>query len=59
MIVSATVRAWSQGGTALLDDGSEVVLPPECLQRSPFRFLRAGQRVRLTVEDGVVVDVDL
>ncbi len=32
----------------MLDDGSYVVLPPECLQGSVFRFLRPGQRIRLS-----------
>ena len=47
---SATVRDWdpATGGSAMLDDGSCVVLPPECLQGSVFRFLRPGQRIRLS-----------
>lgn len=59
--VQATVREWDPGagGSALLDDGSVAVLPPECLRASVFRFLRLGQRVRLTLDDGVVVAVDL
>ena len=59
--VVATVRSWveGQGGSAYRDDGVEVVLPPECLQASPFRFLRLGQRVRRTVVDGTVVAVQL
>lgn len=59
--VQATVRSWETevGGSVLLDDGSVVLLPPECLQGSVFRFLRLGQRVRLTVEDDVVVAVGL
>jgi len=59
--VQATVRDWDAeaGGSVLLDDGSVVLLPPECLQGSVFRFLRLGQRVRLTVEDDVVVAVAL
>lgn len=57
----ATVRTWDAelGGTAFRDDGTVVVLPPESLQGSPFRFLRPGQRVALTVADGVVVSLDL
>jgi hypothetical protein len=57
----ATVRDWdpAAGGSALLDDGSLVELPPDCLQDSVFRFLRLGQRVRLVVEHGRVVRVDL
>ncbi|MCW2599924.1 MAG: hypothetical protein JWM02_1753 [Frankiales bacterium] len=59
--VQATVRDWDRasGGSALLDDGSVVVLPPQCLRGSVFRFLRLGQRVCLTLQDGVVVAVDL
>ncbi|MGB8649578.1 MAG: hypothetical protein WCD35_02840 [Mycobacteriales bacterium] len=57
----ATVREWdpARGGSAFLDDGTVVVLPPECLQGSRFRFLRLGQRVRLVLDEGVVVRVDL
>ena len=59
MIVSATIRTWDDGGTALLDDGSIVELPPESLQAGVFRFLRPGQRVHLTLVDGIVVAVSL
>lgn len=59
MTVSATVRTWDDGGTALLDDGSIIELPPELLQGSVFRFLRPGQRVHLTLLDGIVVSVGL
>ncbi|MCU1592695.1 MAG: hypothetical protein JWO12_87 [Frankiales bacterium] len=60
MIVSATVRTWEGGaGTALLDDGSVIELPPDCLRGSVFRFLRPGQRVHLTVADGMVTEVGL
>ena len=57
----ATVRDWDPliGGTALRDDGSSVVLPPECLRGSAFRLLRSGQRVQLHVRDGVVMRADL
>ncbi len=50
---SATVRDWdaATGGSALLDDGSVAVLPPECLRASVFRFLRPGQRIRLSRDD--------
>jgi hypothetical protein len=59
--VQATVRDWEagSGGSALRDDGTVVVLPPECLRGSVFRFLRLGQRVRLTLDGDVVVAVDL
>ena len=57
----ATVRDWDPlaGGSAFLDDGSVVALPPDCLRDSIFRFLRLGQRIALEVVDGVVVRVDL
>ena len=46
---AATVKAWdpADGGAAYRDDGSELVLPPDALQDSGFRFLRVGQRVRV------------
>lgn len=62
MVTQATVRDWEagRGGSVFLDDGSVVLLPPECLQGSVFRFLRLGQRVALERdEDGTVTGVDL
>jgi hypothetical protein len=58
----ATVRSWDAadlGGSALLDDGTRVLLPPRCLQGSVFRFLRVGQRVTLTFDGETVVEVGL
>ena len=57
----ATVQDWQSGvgGTALLDDGSHMALPPTCLLGSDFRLLRTGQRVRLSTREGVVVRVHL
>jgi hypothetical protein len=61
VVTQATVRDWDadSGGSALLDDGTVVALPPDCLAGSVFRFLRLGQRVRLVVQDGRVVRVEL
>jgi cold shock CspA family protein len=60
-VSQATVRSWDPetGGTVFLDDGTVVEVPREALQGSVFRFLRAGQRVRLELEEGVVVAVGL
>jgi hypothetical protein len=57
----ATVRTWEEdgGGTAFLDDGTVVAVPPEALRAGPFRFVRPGQRVRLVLVDGVVTTVSL
>lgn len=57
----ATVREWraDMGGTALRDDGTVVVLPPECLRGSAFRFLRSGQRVQLHIRGDQVQRADL
>lgn len=56
----ATVKDWGEdGGSAYLDDGTLLRLPRKCLQNSPFRFLRLGQRVNLSVVDDVVLKVDL
>ena len=56
----ATVRTWAEsGGTAFLDDGAVVDLPAAALAAGPFRLLRPGQRVRLRLEEGVVVSVEL
>jgi hypothetical protein len=60
-VTQATIRSWDPdaGGSAFLDDGSLVEIPREALQGSVFRLLRPGQRVRLDVEDEVVVSVAL
>jgi hypothetical protein len=57
----ATVRDWrpSRGGSALLDDGTPVRLPLDCLQGSVFRFLRPGQRIRVVLVDDEVTEVGL
>ena len=57
----ATIRAWdaTSGGSAFLDDGTVVPLPPECLQGSAFRLLRPGQRVRLSWDDHDAITVAL
>lgn len=59
-VVQATVQDWSPatGGAALLDDGQVVSLPAS-LAGSPFRLLRSGQRVRLSLRDGVGTELDL
>ena len=59
--MQATVRDWdaAQGGSAFLDDGTIVELPLHSLQGSAFRFLRLGQRVQLTLDEGRVVAVAL
>ena len=59
--VQATVRIWVpvQGGSALLDDGSAITLPPDALVDSIFRFLRPGQRVQLHLAGGRVVRLGL
>jgi hypothetical protein len=60
--MQATVRDWDPvlGGSAFLDDGTVVRLPPECLQGSAFRFLRLGQRVQLRLDgSGLVAAVSL
>ena len=56
--VQATVRRFDDGGgSAVLDDGTEVSLPAG----TPvgLRVLHRGQRVRLVMGDGVVVEVRL
>jgi len=60
-MTQATVRDWdpARGGSAFLDDGTVVELPPQCLQGSSFRFLRLGQRVVLDIVDDTVVRADL
>jgi len=58
--LQATVKEWSdRGGSAYLDDGTVVALPAYSLAGGPFRFLRLGQRVRLTMDDEVVRSVEL
>lgn len=61
MSSQVTVRDWTAGagGSALRDSGGVVLLPPDCLQDSVFRFLRPGQRVNVDLEGDVVVTVRL
>ncbi|MCU1601443.1 MAG: hypothetical protein JWO22_2152 [Frankiales bacterium] len=57
-MTQATVRTWdAAGGSAYLDDGSVVALPPEALEGSAFRFLRPGQRVQVVSTEPVRVDL--
>jgi hypothetical protein len=61
VVTQATVRDWDpdRGGSAYLDDGTVVDLPPSSLEGSAFRFLRLGQRVRLVFSDDRVARVEL
>lgn len=58
-MTQATVVAWEAdtGGSAYLDDGTVLQLPPDALQGSAFRFLRPGQRVQLVSDEPVRVDL--
>lgn len=59
-MTQATIRAWdASGGSAYLDDGTVIDLPPEALQGSAFRFVRPGQRVQVVSTDPVRVDLPL
>ncbi|HUR13810.1 MAG TPA: 2-phospho-L-lactate guanylyltransferase [Mycobacteriales bacterium] len=50
VVRSATVRTWDgDGGSALGDDGSLLALDADALHGSGFRFVRVGQRVRLSI----------
>lgn len=54
---SATVRRYdaaTRGGELVRDDGTALALPPGALDAG-VRLLRPGQRVRVRLEDGVVV----
>jgi 2-phospho-L-lactate guanylyltransferase len=57
----ATVRSWdaTSGGSAYLDDGTQLPLRADALSGSAFRFLRPGQRVRVALASGSVVKVAL
>lgn len=61
--VQATVATFDTetgSGTALLDSGSEIVIPTEAFVAGDLRFLRAGQRVRCELAaEGTVVRVTL
>ncbi|GAA4395533.1 hypothetical protein GCM10023153_17610 [Ornithinibacter aureus] len=51
--VQATIHriADDGSGSALLDDGVEVDLPPDAAQRSGLRHLRVGQRVSIELDE--------
>ena len=54
----ATVRRFdADGGSAVLDDGTEVALPAGTLVGA--RVLHRGQRVHLVLSGGVVLQVRL
>ncbi len=44
----------SHGGAVVLDDGSRLPFDPDVFAASGLRLLRPGQRVRITITDGVV-----
>jgi hypothetical protein len=50
--VQGTVFTFEEdgSGTVLLDDGQSVPFEPEAFAASGLRFLRPGQRVRLTTD---------
>lgn len=58
-MTQATVVDWdpARGGSAFLDDGTVLALPPDALEGSAFRFLRAGQRVQVSSTEPVRVDL--
>ena len=58
-MTQATVRDWADGlgGSAFLDDGTVLALPPDALEGSAFRFVRPGQRVQVVSQDPVRVDL--
>ena len=43
-------RDETRSGSVLLDDGTEIAIPPEAFSASGLRSLRFGQRVRFEVE---------
>jgi 2-phospho-L-lactate/phosphoenolpyruvate guanylyltransferase len=52
--VQATIHRSPDGaepGAALLDDGVEVVVPPQAVEGSGLRHLRVGQRVTVELDD--------
>lgn len=51
--MQGTVKEFSdatRSGSVLLDDGSELPIPPQAFSRSGLLSLRFGQRVRFEVE---------
>ncbi len=52
-VLQGTVKEFreeTRSGSVLLDDGSEVPIPPEAFSRSGLRLLRFGQRVKFGIE---------
>jgi 2-phospho-L-lactate guanylyltransferase len=62
MVVAATVRDHDLGtrsGSLLLDDGSALTYDAAAFDAGGLRLLRSGQRVRVSLLDGVPVAVAL
>ncbi|MEU0517032.1 hypothetical protein [Streptosporangium sp. NPDC006007] len=60
--MQATVRAFdpaTRSGSAYLDDGTEIPFGAAAFDAGPLRLLRAGQRVNILVDDGLVTYVTL
>jgi hypothetical protein len=60
--VQATVSEFdpqTRSGAVLLDDGVVLPFAPRALEGTRLRFLRRGQRVRVTVEDTTVTALQI
>lgn len=49
----------TSAGTVLLDDGTEMPFDADAFDAHRLRLLRLGQRVRITVQDGRIVQLTL
>jgi hypothetical protein len=60
--VQATVSDYdpqARSGAVLLDDGVRLSFGPDALDGTQLRLLRRGQRVRVTVDDNMVVTLQI
>jgi hypothetical protein len=60
--VQATVSEFdpqTRSGAVLLDDGVLLPFAAEALEGTRLRFLRRGQRVRVTIEDSMVTSLQI
>lgn len=49
----------TRSGAVLLDDGVLLPFAAEALEGTRLRFLRRGQRVRVTIEDSMVTSLQI
>jgi hypothetical protein len=60
-MIPATVRSTSPNGDVVIvfDDGFSTAIPQSVVNASCFRLLRVGQRLAVTLSEGVPIEIAL